>query len=84
MNTAINPSTQALVEQALESIRPFLQKDGGDVELIDILHDTEVHIRLHGSCANCLMSNMTLKNGIEESVRRLAPHISKIVEVKAG
>lgn len=84
MSEASNTSTRALVEQALESIRPFLQKDGGDVELVGIVNDNEVHIRLHGSCANCLMSDMTLKNGIEESVRRLAPHISKIVEVKGS
>ncbi|MBI1184749.1 NifU family protein [bacterium] len=69
------------VEEALNSIRPFLQKDGGDVELIDVSDEMDVHIKLMGSCANCSMSNMTMKNGIEESIRRLVPQVRKIVEV---
>lgn len=69
------------IEKALNSIRPFLQKDGGDVELVDVSDDFEVSIRLMGSCRNCLMSNMTMKNGIEESIRRYVPQVSKIIEV---
>ena len=70
------------VEAALDSVRPFLQKDGGDVELVDINEDFEVSIRLMGSCKNCLMSNMTMKNGIEESIKRFVPQVSKIVEIR--
>lgn len=69
------------VEFALESIRPFLQRDGGDVELIDVSDDYTVSIKLLGNCKSCAMSTMTMQNGIEESIRRLVPKVTKIVEV---
>jgi Fe-S cluster biogenesis protein NfuA len=69
------------VQISLESIRPFLQRDGGDVELIDVSQDFEVSIKLVGTCASCNMSGMTMKNGIEESVKRAVPEIKSIVEV---
>lgn len=72
----------AKIEEALESIRPFLKKDGGDVELVELSDDFEVGIRLLGSCKNCLMSNMTMKNGIEESVKRHVPEVKRIYEIK--
>ncbi|MFY0673802.1 MAG: NifU family protein [Bacteroidia bacterium] len=68
------------VQIALESIRPFLQRDGGDVELIDVSKEFEVSIKLTGTCASCNMSGMTMKNGIEESVKRAVPEIKNIVE----
>lgn len=69
------------VELALESIRPFLQRDGGDVELVDVSEDYIVSIKLIGNCKSCAMSAMTMQNGIEESIRRLVPQVNKIVEV---
>ena len=68
------------VQIALESIRPFLQRDGGDVELVDVSKDFEVSIKLTGTCASCSMSGMTMKTGIEESVKRAVPEIKSIVE----
>jgi len=68
------------VLEAIETMRPFLKADGGDVELIDIDDENRVHIRLLGQCRNCSMSAMTLKAGIEESIKRAAPEVLEVVE----
>lgn len=52
--------------EALENIRPFLQRDGGDVEFVDLTEDNVVLVRLQGHCAGCPYSQMTVKNGIQE------------------
>ncbi len=64
------------VEKALEDIRPYLQADGGDVELIDVSSNGIVKVRLTGACGSCPMSKMTLKNGVERAIK------SKVIEVK--
>jgi Fe-S cluster biogenesis protein NfuA len=64
------------VEKALEDIRPYLQADGGDVELIDVSSNGIVKVRLTGACGSCPMSQMTLKNGVERAIK------SKVIEVK--
>lgn len=66
------------VQKVLEKIRPSLQADGGDVELIDV-QDGVVKVRLQGACAGCPMSQMTLKNGIERLLKQEIPEI-KVVE----
>lgn len=68
------------VEKTLEQIRPSLQADGGDVELIDVTADGIVHVKLTGACSGCPMSTLTLKNGIE---RLLKQEIPEVKEVKA-
>jgi Fe-S cluster biogenesis protein NfuA len=68
------------VEQALERIRPGLQSDGGDVELLDV-EDGVVTIRLVGACGGCPMSTMTLKMGIERAVKAAVPEIKEVVAV---
>ncbi|MEK7818120.1 MAG: NifU family protein [Actinomycetota bacterium] len=68
------------VESALESIRPALRADGGDVELLDVTDDGRVRVRLTGACGSCPMSQMTLKMGIEERIREEVP---EIIEVEA-
>ena len=67
------------VQQALETVRPFLQADGGDVELVDVQEDGTVLVRLEGACCGCPMSQMTLKAGIEERLREQVPEV-KCVE----
>lgn len=67
------------VEEVLETIRPLLQADGGDVELVDILEDGTVNVRLKGACGGCPMSRVTLKRGIETRVKEAIPEI-KCVE----
>lgn len=69
------------VEGALESMRPFLAADGGDMELVNITDDMIVQLRLLGSCQTCNMSQMTLKAGVEEAVKRVAPEIVAVVAI---
>jgi len=67
----------AKVQKALEKIRPMLQADGGDVDLIDV-EDGIVKVRLKGACAGCPMSQMTLKNGIERFLKEEIPEIKSV------
>ncbi len=69
------------IEIALQSIRPYLQKDGGDVEFIELTKDNIVKVKLLGACINCDMSAMTLKAGIEESIKNVVPEIVKVEAV---
>ena len=70
------------VEEVLESLRPFLRADGGDVELVSI-HDETVHLRLLGACSSCSMSHMTMKAGIEEGIKKAIPEIRHVEAVNA-
>jgi Fe-S cluster biogenesis protein NfuA len=65
------------VKEVLDKIRPSLQADGGDVELVDIV-DGIVKVRLKGACAGCPMSQMTLKNGIEKLLKREIPAVNAV------
>lgn len=69
------------VRQALEEIRPHLQVDGGDVELVDIMDDGTVKVRLTGSCAGCPMSQMTLKWGVENYLKKKIPEVKSVEAV---
>lgn len=69
------------IEIALQSIRPFLQKDGGDVELIEVTSDNVVKVRLLGACESCTMNTMTLRAGIEEAVKNAIPEIKSVEAV---
>lgn len=68
------------VQQALEEIRPMLQADGGDVELVEVTEDGVVRVRLQGACHGCPMSQMTVKNGIE---RLLMERVAGVTEVES-
>ena len=68
------------VEAALAQIRPALQADGGDVELVDVIEGV-VKLRLKGACAGCPMSTMTLKNGIERVLKQQIPEVKEVVAV---
>jgi Fe-S cluster biogenesis protein NfuA len=70
------------VEQAIEQLRPFLIADGGNIELIDITDDNIVQVKFIGACQSCSMSAMTLKGGVEETIKKAAPQIVAVVEVK--
>jgi len=70
------------VEQVLNGIRPYLQADGGDVELVSISEQLDVTLRLVGACSTCSMSDMTMTAGIEESLRRSFPSLGKITAIK--
>ena len=68
------------VENALEKIKPMLQADGGDVELVEIDNGT-VKVRLKGACSGCPMSQMTLKNGIERFLKQEVPEVESVESV---
>lgn len=68
------------VEAALEKIRPALQADGGDIELIDV-NDGVVKVRLTGACAGCPMSTMTLKAGVERILKEEVPEVKEVQAV---
>ncbi len=70
-----------MVEQALNKIRPALQGDGGDVELVDISADGVVRVRLKGACGGCPMSQMTLKMGIERILKKEVPEVKSVEAV---
>jgi Fe-S cluster biogenesis protein NfuA len=69
------------VQQALEDIRPMLQADGGDVELVDVTEDGVVRVRLQGACHGCPMSQMTIKNGIERLLKEKVDGIKEVESV---
>ncbi len=68
------------VEDALKKIRPMLQADGGDVELVDV-EDGVVKVRLKGACAGCPMSQMTIKNGVERILKEQIPEVASVESV---
>jgi Fe-S cluster biogenesis protein NfuA len=69
------------VQKAIDLIRPSLQADGGDVELIDVSSDGIVKVKLTGACHGCPMSQMTLKMGIEKIIKEKVPDIKEVVAV---
>lgn len=69
------------VEKALEEIRPFLQSDGGDITLISIDDDRSVKVRLEGACVGCTVNQMTLKSGVEMTIKKYAPQIDEVINV---
>jgi Fe-S cluster biogenesis protein NfuA len=69
------------VEEALDTIRPYLEADGGNVEIVEITADQTLKIELKGACKTCNMSHMTMRSGIEETVRRAVPEIKNIIAI---
>lgn len=69
------------VEKALEEIRPFLKSDGGDISLISIEEDKYVKVRLEGACTSCKINQMTLKAGVETTIKKHAPQIETVENV---
>lgn len=72
---------RARVETVLDKIRPAIQSDGGDVELINIREDNVVEVRLKGACHGCPMATLTLKAGIERIVREEIPEVVEVISV---
>jgi len=66
------------VEEALDQIRPYLEADGGNVSLVEVTNEFVVKLKLLGACKNCSMSMMTLKAGIEETIKRAVPEIKSV------
>lgn len=81
MNSVEKENFLASIEESLDSVRPFLIKDGGNVELLDLSDDFVVSIKLTGNCKTCLMSDMTMKNGIEQSIKKAVPRVTRVLEI---
>ncbi|MGA7827662.1 MAG: NifU family protein [Geobacteraceae bacterium] len=69
------------VKKVLEMLRPALQADGGDVEFVELTEDGIVKVRLVGACGHCPMSTVTLKNGIEKTLKEKVPGVKEVVRV---
>jgi Fe-S cluster biogenesis protein NfuA len=66
------------VQTVIEKVRPFLQRDGGDVQLVEVTDDDVVKVKLTGACGHCPMSMMTLKGGIEAELRKSIPEVKAV------
>ncbi|HZL77087.1 MAG TPA: NifU family protein [Bacteroidales bacterium] len=69
------------VAKALERVRPYLQSDGGDIELIEVADDMSVKVRLTGACHGCPYSMQTLKAGVEQAIMKEVPEIKRVISV---
>ncbi len=76
-----NLSVRERVAHVLTKIRPAIQSDGGDIELVDVTDEGVVHIRFHGACVGCPSSNMTLQHGIEKNLKDRVPEVTAVVPV---
>jgi len=72
---------RTVVQDAIDKVRPMLQRDGGDVQLVDITEENIVKVKLTGACGSCPMSAMTLKSGIETALKRSIPEIKAVESV---
>ncbi|MBD3725065.1 NifU family protein [Flavobacterium haoranii] len=69
------------VEKALSEIRPFLNSDGGDITLVEIIDDKHVKVRLEGACTSCSLSISTMKAGVETTIKKYAPQIETVENI---
>jgi Fe-S cluster biogenesis protein NfuA len=70
------------VEKALDEIRPFLQSDGGDINLLSIDDGKFVKVQLVGACTSCSVNQMTLKSGVEMTIKKYAPQIESVINIE--
>jgi len=69
------------IEKALDEIRPFLNSDGGDITLVEIIDEKHVKVRLEGACTNCSLSVSTMKAGVETTIKKYAPQIETVENI---
>lgn len=77
----MNEELKQKIKQKIEEVKPMLQRDGGDVELVEITDDGIVKVKLTGACAHCAMSTMTLKMGIEGYLKKSVPEIKSVESI---
>jgi Fe-S cluster biogenesis protein NfuA len=71
------------IEKALDEIRPFLENDGGNIKLVSIEDDRLVKVQLIGACSSCSVNQMTLKSGVELTIKKYAPQIESVINIDA-
>jgi len=76
-----NQELKLNVEKALDEIRPFLQSDGGDISLLSIEDNKIVKVQLEGACVGCTVNQMTLKSGVEMTIKKYAPQIEQVINI---
>ncbi len=78
MTTENRAELTTKVKNVIDQIRPYLQADGGDIQFVELTEDNVVNVELQGSCGSCPFSRMTLKNGVEEAMRKALPEIKSV------
>ena len=69
------------IEKALAEVRPYLESDGGDISLVELTPDMVVKVKLHGACQSCNVNQMTLKSGVEQTIKKYAPEVKEVVNI---
>lgn len=69
------------IEEALTTIRPYLESDGGDINLVEVTDDMIVKVKLIGACSSCNVSMLTLKNGVEVAIKSAVPEVKEVIDV---
>lgn len=77
----MTPELREQIEFALDTIRPYLEADGGNVRVVELTEDRVLKIEMMGNCGSCPMSTMTLKAGVEEAIKRAIPEIIRVEAV---
>lgn len=72
------------IEEALDQVRPYLKTDGGDISFVELTDDFVVKVKLLGACTDCSVNQMTLKAGVEQSVKKYAPEVKSVINVSVG
>lgn len=75
-------NTISKVKLAIEQLRPFLNDDGGDIEFVELTKDNVVKVKMLGACTDCSMSSMTLKAGLEDALKVVAPEVNSVVAIE--
>ena len=81
MTKNINSELLIRIEKALDTIRPYLVADGGDINLVEITKSMTAKVEFTGSCSSCTVNRITLENGIEVAIKRAAPEIKRVLEI---
>lgn len=76
----MDDQTTALIEKALQEVRPYLESDGGDVSFVS-LENNVVKVKFHGACVGCKVSDFTLKSGIETTIKKYVPSVERVLAV---
>lgn len=79
-----NATLEQKVKSIIDQIRPYLQEDGGDVDFVELTSDNVVKVKLQGACGTCPHAKMTLKNGVEQTIKHYLPEIDHVEDVVLG
>ena len=84
MGIITNKKIITKIENALTEIRPFLESDGGDIHFVELTDDWVVKVKLVGACSSCNINMMTLKNGVEVSIKTAVPRVKEVIDISMG